>query len=530
MIHETASREPATPGHETASREPAKPEVTFWETLKGDLPASLVVFLVALPLSLGVALASGAPLMAGIIAAIIGGILVGALGGAPLQVSGPAAGLTVMAYGFIQQFGWGAMCAITAAAGVLQILLGALGVAPLALGIAPAVIHAMLAAIGILIALSQLHVVLGHEPAGKGLKNLLTLPEHAMQLDAAAAAIGLLTILLLAAWPHLPWQKLRRFPAPLAGVAVATLAALLFDLKVSRVDLGGDLLGSIRLPDIAGQNLLEMAGAAAALCFVASAESLLCAVATDKLHNGPRANLHRELVGQGIGNTLSGLLGGLPVTGVIVRSTANITAGATTRLSTILHGVWVLLFVAFLPGLITQIPLAALAGLLVYTGFKLVNYTHIRDLAHHGELPIYAVTLVAIITTNLLLGLGIGFAVALLRLLWKLTHVDVHVDREGGRWTVYVDGTLTFAGVPKLMHSLNKLPQGERVTVDLNLRYIDHAGLEALKSWRSIYKQLGGEVELEHLSEVWDRSHHRPRTIRSKDAASLSVTSVEPGS
>jgi carbonic anhydrase len=246
-----------------------------------------------------------------------------------------------------------------------------------------------------------------------------------------------------------------------------------------------------------------------ALCFVASAESLLCAVATDKLHTGPRANLHRELIGQGVGNTISGLLGGLPITGVIVRSTANITAGAKTRLSAILHGVWVLLFVALLPGVISQVPLAALAGLLVYTGFKLMNPKQIRELAHHGELGVYLVTVVAIVSTNLLVGLGIGFGAALLRLLWKLTHVDVHVDQAEDRWTVYVDGTLTFTGVPKLMTRLATLPPGQHVTVDLNLGFIDHAGYEALNSWKDTYEKLGGKVDLSQLEGIRHRSERR---------------------
>lgn len=477
--------------------------------LSSDLPASLVVFLVALPLSLGIALASGAPLMSGLIAAIIGGIVIGFVGGAPMQVSGPAAGLTVIVFGFIQQFGWGVTCAITVAAGLLQIAMGALGVAPIALGMAPAVIHAMLAAIGILIALSQMHVLLGHEPAGKGLKNLFTLPEHILQFDPATVTVGVITIALLVLWRHIPWARLRALPAALGAVVVATLVSLIFPMDLPRVQLGGDLFSSLRLPELPAGDWIAFVGAVLTLGFVASAESLLCAVATDKLHSGPRANLHKELVGQGIGNSLSGLLGGLPVTGVIVRSTANITAGARTRLSAILHGVWVLLFVVLLPGVIMQVPLAALAGLLIYTGIKLVRLDHIKDLAHHGELIVYVITLAAIVATNLLLGLGIGFGVAILRLLWKMTHVDVHVDHEGDNWTVYVDGSLTFAGVPRLMAVLCELPPGKNVRIDLELRFIDHAGLEALKSWRETYKELGGEVHLDHLTEVWVRSQRR---------------------
>lgn len=486
----------------------------YFATLAADLPASLVVFLVALPLSLGIALASGAPLMAGLIAAITGGIVVGLLGGAPLQVSGPAAGLTVMVYEYIQRFGWSTTCAIAVGAGLLQLLLGSLGVAPVALGISPAVIHALLAAIGILIALSQTHVVLGAKPHGEGLKNLMSLPESFAHMNGAAFALGVLTIAILVVWPKLP-ARVRAFPAALAAVMTATAICALFGLDVKKVELGGSLLASIKLPTWPQGDLAGFLTAVVALCFVASAESLLSAVATDKLHTGPRANLHRELMAQGAANTLSGLLGGLPVTGVIVRSTTNINAGAKSRLSAILHGCWMLLFVSLLPSVLTLVPLPALAGLLVFTGVRLVNTAHIKELSHRGEIWIYAVTLIAVISTNLLEGLGIGLAAALLRLLWKLTHVEIHVDRAPeGHYDVLIDGTLTFAGVPKLITRLGKIPAGSDVRVDLNVRFLDHAGFEALHSWQHTHEKLGGHVQLEHLEEIWARSNGHKRNAQ----------------
>lgn len=488
---------------------PQVPEKTG-SLLAADLPASLVVFLVAVPLSLGIALASGAPLMAGLIAAIIGGIVVGLASGAPLQVSGPAAGLTVIVAGYVQQFGWGVTCLITAAAGLLQIGLGAAGVAPLALGMSPAVIHGMLAAIGILIAVSQLYVVFGGEPAGKGLKAFLHLPEAAMELSVATTLLGILVIAIMVAWPMLPWQKVKKVPSALVAVVAATGVSLVLGLNVPRVELGGSLMNSIGLPTLPGENWAPVIGAVLALCFVASAESLLSAVATDKLHTGPRANLNRELMAQGAGNTVSGLLGGLPITGVIVRSTANITSGARSRYSAVMHGVWVLVFVAALPGVINLVPLSALAGLLVYTGFKLVNKEHIRSLQHHGELPVYVVTVAAIVGTNLLMGLGIGFAVALFRLMWKLTHVDIHVAHQGSRYLVTIDGTLTFAGVPKILQRLGAIPVGSEVDIDLAIRFLDHAGYEALHSWKSTFEKMGGKVTIEGLDEMWQRSSSKP--------------------
>lgn len=489
----------------------------YFSTLAADLPASLVVFLVALPLSLGIALASGAPLMGGIIAAIVGGVVIGLLGGAPLQVSGPAAGLTVMVYEYVQRFGWGATCAITVGAGLLQLALGAAGVAPIALGISPAVIHALLAAIGILIALSQAHVVLGAKPHGEGLKNLMSLPESFLHMNSSALMLGLITIAILVVWPKLP-ARLRAFPAALAAVVIATLVCTIMGLDVKKVELGGSLLASIKLPGFPEGNIVSFIAAVMALCFVASAESLLSAVATDKLHTGPRANLNKELMAQGVGNALSGMLGGLPVTGVIVRSTTNISAGAKSQLSAIFHGVWVLLFVCLLPSVLALVPLAALAGLLVFTGLRLVNVGHIRELARRGEIWIYAVTLVAVVATGLLEGLGIGLGAALLRLLWKLTSVDIHVEQVENRYEVAIDGTLTFAGVPKLITKLGKIPTGAEVHVDLALRYLDHAGFEALHSWQDTHEKLGGVVHLEHLEEIWSRGNGRSKRSASVQA------------
>ena len=512
-----------TPTHRPRSEKPngERQKTGLFATMNKDLPASLVVFLVALPLSLGIALASGAPLLAGIISAAIGGIVVGALSGAPLMVSGPAAGLTVLVLGYVQQYGWRATCAITLAAGLIQLAMGAMGVAPLTMAIFPAVIHGMLAAIGILIALSQAHVVLGGTPDGKGLHNLMELPQAIAHLNPMTAALGLLTIGIMVSWDYLP-KKVRAVPRALAAVLAATVISMVAGMHVPRVEFGGSLLSAIHLPVMPQGGVTDMVLAAAVLALVASAESLISAVATDKLHTGARANLHRELMAQGAGNTLAGLVGGLPITGVIVRSTANIGAGAKSRMSAILHGAWVLLFVALLSGLVQQVPLAVLAGLLVYTGIKLVDPKHIRELWKHGELPVYVVTTVAILCTHLLEGLTIGFALALFRTVWKLTHVDIHVTHQGHKWDVIIDGTLTFAGVPKLMDRLGRIPAGENVEFDLAVRFIDHAGYEALSSWRKSYERSGGTVQLEDLDHIWSRSQRQGK------AAGRATTGTSP--
>jgi carbonic anhydrase len=478
-----------------------------WKVLATDVPSSLVVFLVALPLCMGIALASGAPILSGLIAGVVGGVVVGLVGGAPLQVSGPAAGLAVMVFGFIQQFGLAATCVVVVVAGLLQMLMGGLKVARAALAISPAVIHGMLAGIGILIVLGQVHIVLGGSPQSSAWANIRELPGQLASLHGPAAILGLLTIGLLVLWQMLPAGKLKAVPGQLVAVVGATAVAALWGAEVARVQLPENVFGSFQLPVLpeVGQ-WGALAVAAVSLAVVASAESLLCAVATDKMHTGPRANLDRELFAQGLGNTLSGLLGGMPISGVIVRSAANIGAGAKTRLSGTLHGVWLLLFVTLLGSVARLVPLTVLAGLLVMVGVKLVNTHHIRELTRRGEVPVYFVTVAGVVGINLLAGIALGLLVAVLRLLWQLGNIRVDVRKRGETHEVHVAGALTFVGVPRLSSELSKVPAGSTVSVDLSLESMDHSGFEALASWCDTHRKTGGTVRMEPLEDIWARS------------------------
>jgi carbonic anhydrase len=463
-----------------------------------DLGASLVVFLVAVPLAMGIALASGAPILSGLIASVIGGVVVGLLSGAPMQVSGPAAGLAVTVFVMIQKHGFPMVCAMTVAAGILQLAMGALRVARLSMAISPAVIHGMLAGIGVQITLAQLHVVLGDKPQASPWQNLRELPGQIRDLHGPSTLLGVLVIGIMLLWPLVPWKRLKLLPAPLIAVTAATLASLWVD--VPRVKIPGGLASALSLPSWpAGEHVQTVLLGALTLALIASAESLLCAVATDRLHGGPRANLDRELMAQGVGNTLSGLIGGLPITGVIVRSKANIDSGARTRLSGILHGLWIALFVTQLGFLINRIPAAVLAGLLCVVGAKLVNIDHIRELHKHGEARIYFITLLGVLATNLLAGIGLGLLAAAVFLIHRLTGIAVDVRERGGSHHVSVRGTLTFLGIPKLSGKLALIPGGTRVEVDVAVDFIDHAGIETLRSFAAAHERTGGTVNMDLL-------------------------------
>ena len=481
--------------------------------LRRDLPASLVVFLVAVPLSLGIALASGAPVIAGLIGAVAGGIVTGLLAGSPLQVSGPAAGLTVVVFGLVQQLGWETVCLATACAGLVQLLLGYLKVARGTLVIAPSVVHGMLAGIGISIALAQLHVLLGGSPASSPIANLIALPGRLGAFSPAAAVLGVVTIAVLVLWKKLPWAGLRAIPAPLVAVVTGTVLSLVAKMDVPRIDLPETLaFTQLKLPTEWGVFIV----AVLTLAIIASIESLLCAVATDKLHGGPRSNLDKELAAQGAGNLVSGLLGGLPITGVIVRSSANINAGGVSRWSAVFHGVWVLLCVLFLGSMIESIPLAVLAGLLVHVGMNLVNLHHIRELTVHNEVRIYWATVIGVTCVNLLAGVGIGVAVSVFFAIRRLSRVKFEKKQEGDVWKVAIRGTLTFACVPKLNYELSTLPAGSAVDIDLDVDFIDHAAFESLHSWRLNHEKTGGKVCVEESQEEWYKpaAEGRPRCSR----------------
>lgn len=490
-----------------------------------ELMASVVVFLVALPLCMGIAIASGVPPALGLVTGMVGGLVVGAISGQPLQVSGPAAGLTVLVWQLVERYGVEALGIAVAVGGALQLVAGTLGLGRWFRAVAPAVIQGMLAGIGVLIFASQFHVMLGDTPRGSGLQNLLTIPaavSEALVPRAAgqhhmAALIGVITVATLLVWNRFRPRLLHSVPGALVGVAVGTLGAQALALPIELVSVPETLLDSLNMPALADMALLlepGFAGMVVGLAVIASAETLLCATAVDRLHDGPRTRYEKELRAQGVGNLICGGLGALPMTGVIVRSSANVEAGAKTRWSAVVHGLWLLILVAALPGVLSIIPTASLAAILVYTGYRLINPAAVAKLARVGkaEVLIWMVTVVAIVTTNLLAGIAIGFALALGRLLYTLSHMELQQTRVDGVVHLAIRGAASFMTLPRLAETLEALADDTEVHVHVGgLAHIDHACLELLDDWR---KRRRGRVKIE-----WEELERRLKSVRFPHAA-----------
>ncbi|MEU1047027.1 SulP family inorganic anion transporter [Streptomyces sp. NPDC005897] len=470
-----------------------------------DVSAAIAVFLIALPLSLGIALATGAPLQAGLVAAAVGGIVAGRIGGCPLQVSGPAAGLTVVTADLIQQYGWRTTCAITVLAGIAQLGLGCLRVARSALAVSPAIVHGMLAGIGVTIAVAQLHIVLGGTPQSSVPDNLVALPAQLANLHPADVAVSVLTLTLLLLWPRLPGRAgeiLGKLPAALIAVAGATAVAALTGLRLPKVDLPS--WSSHALASLPEGPVLGLVAAVLTTTLVCSVQSLLGAVAVDKLVSArpaltgrvKRSDLDRELLGQGAANIVSGSLGGLPIAGVAVRSSANVAAGAVSRNSTMLHGVLVVIAALLMVPALELIPLASLAALVMAVGLKMVSLNHIRTVTRHREVLVYAVTTCGVVFLGVLEGVALGIAVAVGVALHRLTRTRITHDDTEGVHHVHVRGQLTFLAVPRLSRILHQVPQGADAVVELDGSFMDHAAYETLQDWQKTHTAHGGSVDI----------------------------------
>jgi MFS superfamily sulfate permease-like transporter len=471
--------------------------------LRQDFAASLVVFLVAVPLCVGVAVASGVPAELGLVTGIVGGIVTGLLPGSSLQVSGPAAGMTVLVFEAVTEYGLAVLGVIVLATGLLQLGMGALGMGRWFRAISLSVVEGMLAGIGLVIIAGQLYAAAGLKAPSSGIDNILGLPGAAADaLGSTGAltslAVGAGTVAVVVLWKRMP-ERVRTVPGALAAVVLATLATLAFGLPVATVEVQG-LLDAVQVPgadafgELAGVGVL---GTILAFTLIASAESLFSAAAVDRLHDGPRTRYDQELMAQGAGNTVCGLLGALPMTAVIVRSSANVHAGAKTKASRVLHGVWLLLFAALLPGALALIPLPALAGILVHAGWKLIPFRGLVTLwrGHRDEALILVITAVSIVAVNMFEGVLIGLALSVVKTAWQASHLKTEViDKGAGPIQVYLSGNATFLRLPKILDGLEALPQDRPIELDLSgLHHLDHACRTALESWAERHSAAGVE-------------------------------------
>ncbi len=494
--------------------------------LKDDAPASLVVFAVALPLCVAIAKASGVPTAAGIITAIIGGVVVGLLGGGPFQVSGPTAGLIGVLLGIQEKLGFASLGLIVFLAGLIQVVAGLLRLGQWFRAVSPAVILGMLAGIGSVLLAQQFHVTVDDLPNRVPLANYLSMPRALIDVfnghpghdgHLPAALTGVLTLSVLLFWKRLVPARLQAIPSVLAAVAIATVTATLLDLSIQRVEFDS-LTSGIRLIDLLA--LPEMLGdlavwqTAFTVAILASAESLLTAAAIDGMHTGPRTRYDRELAAQGIGNVLCGAIGALPLAGVIVRTSTNLEVGAKSRWATIFHGVWMLAFVLLAPGLLRQIPVAALAATLVLTGFRLIQFPAIRALWNESrsEGVICITVAITVVMLDLLSGVMLGVALSVAKLVYTFSQLRIRQreDATSGRVTLVLEGAATFLRLPKLASALENIPTGTVLHVDFKgLSYIDHTCLTLLMNWEKQHEASGGKLFLD-----WDTLRARFHTRR----------------
>lgn len=476
-------------------------------SLPRDASAGLVVFLVALPLCLGIALASGAPLFSGVIAGIVGGLVISWFSGSELSVSGPAAGLAVIVLGSIQKLGsYEVFLAAVVLAGLVQMGISLLRAGSLGNYIPNSVIKGMLAAIGITIILKQIPHALGYDHgftddeiafAGAQWVEIFLEPIRAMTaLHPGAILITLISLAILMLWETKAVKRMSwtgYVPAALVCVIIATILNEVFVVSAPLLSLSAERNHLVQLPvasDVAsffGQFTMPSFGAmvqpavwttALTIAAVASVETLLSIEAVDKMDPEKRiSDTNRELFAQGIGNTVSGLIGGLPITSVIVRSSANVFAGGRTRMSAIVHAVMLLLCVILIPTLLNRIPLAVLASVLLAVGYKLSSFKLIRAMWREGIaqfLP-FIVTTVTIVATDILAGVGVGLLVSVFFVMRSNYHAVFTMVSDGNRHLIRFNKDVSFINKSRLKDVLREIPEHASVIVDGGKAlYIDH--------------------------------------------------------
>lgn len=492
--------------------------MNIFKELKNDLPAGLVVFLVALPLCLGIALASGAPFFSGIIAGIIGGIVVGVLSNSQLSVSGPAAGLVAVVLAAISTLGsFEAFLLAVVLTGAFQIILGVIRAGIIANYFPGNVIKGMLTGIGIIIILKQIPHALGYDSDAEGDfafiqadgDNTFSALFSALRfIHPGATLIALIALAIILLFETQTVKKhTKLIPGGLVAVIVSILLSELVFKHLPSLAIEGahlvnvpvatsfsEFLGFFTFPDFSQIQNPDIWIVALTITAVASIETLLCIEAVDKIDPQKRVtNTNKELVAQGIGNTLSGLIGGLPITSVIVRSSANTNANAKTKMSTIFHGILLLGCAMLIPGILNMIPLAALAAILLHTGYKLAKPSIFKSMFANGKYQWapFIVTVVAVVLTDLLTGVGIGLAVSVVAILRGnlknsyYFHKEKH--HEGEVIKIHFSEEVSFLNKASIRETLDRLPQNASVVLDASAsKYIDFDVLELIREFIEI--------------------------------------------
>lgn len=503
------------------------------KNLQKDIPASIVVFLVALPLCLGIALASGAPLFAGLITGIIGGIVAASISGSQLSVSGPAAGLTVIVLTSIATLGsFQLFLAAVVLAGVFQIILGLIKAGTIGNYFPSSVIEGMLAAIGVILILKQIPHAVGYDKDYQGdfdfnqpdhentFSSIISAFEY---LNIGAVIISILALLVLIFWPKV--KQLAAVPSALIVVVLGIVLTQLFNgtslalqadqhVQIPIVNSAQEFFGLFITPDfsqiLTNKNVWTVA---MTIAIVASLETLLSLEAVDKLDPIKRISpTNRELIAQGIGNITAGMLGGLPMTSVIVRSSANVNSGARTKMSSIFHGVWLLVALLFVPFVINLIPLSALAAILLMTGYKLAKPSLIKKMWKLGwdQFVPFMVTLLAVVFTDLLMGVGIGLAFGVLYILRTNMRNPFFfkLEKTNGTDRVYrleLAQEVSFLNKGAVQYAFTHIPENSIVIIDgTNARYIDHDVLEIIHNFKENSYTKNIEVNLIEIKDKYE--------------------------
>jgi MFS superfamily sulfate permease-like transporter len=520
------------------------------ENWRSDLLSGFLVFLIALPLCLGIAMASGFPPMSGIITAIIGGVLVSRINGSYMTINGPAAGLIVVIVDAVQSLGQGdAMAgyrytlAAIVIASVLQIFLGIFKAGKLSAFFPSSVVHGMLAAIGIIIMAKQIHTLLGVKPEAKSLLGTIAeIPHSIMELNPEVSIIGITGFLLLIVWSVIKQPTLKMIPAPLLVVMIGLALGQYFDLDHIHqylflpdaeilphheftvgpsflVAVPEHFMAGFYFPDFSKIATVEFWTAVITIWLVGSLESLLSASAVDKLDQYKRSsNLNRDLAAIGIGNLIAGLIGGLPMIAEIVRSSANINNGAKTAWANFFHGLFLLIFVALFPKLIHEIPLSALAALLVFTGFRLASPKEFAKTLAVGldHFAVFVITILGVLATDLLVGVAIGIAVELgihvsrgLKLGNAFSMAYHVVKTDADTYHLEVHGAAVFSNFITLKSLLADFPARKTLFFDLSeTDLIDHTVMEFIHQFAEDYNHEGGHCQIIGLNEHHSFSDH----------------------